>query len=201
MCIRLESLIVRRHLLPTRSSPIINIDNWRQSRDENGNQKVQYKETENSNNLLKTKVESEENFNGDKAQNINKTLINPIIHFKKNQETQNKPNKIEKKETTDYVGFSRYQSQKRGKRNKDLKISIAVLGEKGVGKSTIINTLLRSKISKISQQKSFTEYYVLEKHHDLAYHVNIIEFKGLYNIDVQVLSPKTKSSQSQFSNF
>ena len=161
MCIRLESLIVRRHLLPTRSSPIINIDNWRQSRDENGNQKVQYKETENSNNLLKTKVESEENFNGDKAQNINKTLINPIIHFKKNQETQNKPNKIEKKETTDYVGFSRYQSQKRGKRNKDLKISIAVLGEKGVGKSTIINTLLRSKISKISQQKSFTEYYVL----------------------------------------
>ena len=185
-CARLETLIVRRHLIPTRSSPMINLDNWKKSRDENGNQQIMSdKDTNNGNNKhLKTKIKSEENLNGDiKTQQIKKQS-NPIISTKINPETQNLPRhiQIEKRETTAFVGFSSYQSQRLRKRNKNLRLRIAVMGEKGVGKSSIMKTLLKSKIRNISQNKSYTEYSAKETYLNLDHHVNIIEFKGLYEL-------------------
>ena len=157
---------------------MINLDNWRQSRDENGNQQMSDKETENGNNDLKTKIKSEENLNRDKKQNS----ANPIINHKINSETQNLPilTKIDKRTTIDFVGFSSYQSQRQRRRNNNLKLRIAVMGEKGVGKSSIMKTLLKSKIRKISQNESYSEYSATETYLDLDHQVNIIEFKGLH---------------------
>ena len=186
-CARLESLIVRRHLIPTRSSPMINLDNWKRSRDENGNQQIMSdKDTKNNgnNNDLKTKIKSEENLNGDIKTQQMKKQTNPIISTKVNPETQNLPRhiQIEKRKTTDFVGFSSYQSQRLRKGNKNLRLRIAVMGEKGVGKSSIMKTLLKSKIRNIFQNKSYTEYSAKETYLNLDQHVNIIEFKGLYEL-------------------
>ena len=186
-CARLESLIVRRHLIPTRSSPMINLDNWKRSRDENGNQQIMSdKDTKNNgnNNDLKTKIKSEENLNGDIKTQQMKKQTNPIISTKVNPETQNLPRhiQIEKRKTTDFVGFSSYQSQRLRKRNKNLRLRIAVMGEKGVGKSSIMKTLLKSKIRNIFQNKSYTEYSAKETYLNLDQHVNIIEFKGLHEL-------------------
>ena len=186
-CARLESLIVRRHLIPTRSSPMINLDNWKRSRDENGNQQIMSdKDTKNNgnNNDLKTKIKSEENLNGDIKTQQMKKQTNPIISTKVNPETQNLPRhiQIEKRKTTDFVGFSSYQIQRLRKGNKNLKLRIAVMGEKGVGKSSIMKTLLKSKIRNIFQNKSYTEYSAKETYLNLDQHVNIIEFKGLYEL-------------------
>ena len=52
------------------------------------------------------------------------------------------------------------------------------MGEKGVGKSSIMKTLLKSKISNISQNESSTEYSATETYLDMDHQVNIIEFKG-----------------------
>lgn len=183
---RLETLIVRRHLVPTRSSPMINLDNWRRSRDENGNRQIMSdKDAQNinNNNDLKTKIKSEENLNGDKAQQVKKqTLVNPIISTKINPDTQILPRviQIEKRKPTDFVGFSQYDNQRFRRRNKNLRLRIAVMGEKGVGKSSIMKTLLKSKIRSISQNESYTELGATETYLDLDHHVNIIEFKGLH---------------------
>ena len=186
-CARLESLIVRRHLIPTRSSPMINLDNWKRSRDENGNQQIMsdLDTKNNSNNIdLKTKIKSEENLNGDIKTQQMKKQTNPIISTKVNPETQILPRHIhiEKRETTDFVGFSSYQIQRLRKGNKNLKLRIAVMGEKGVGKSSIMKTLLKSKIRNIFQNKSYTEYSAKETYLNLDQHVNIIEFKGLHEL-------------------
>ena len=186
-CARLETLIVRRRLIPTRSSPMINLDNWKRSRDENGNQQIMsdLDTKNNGNNIdLKTKIKSEENLNGDIKTQQMKKQTNPIISTKVNSGTQNPPRyiQIEKRETTDFVGFSSYQSQRLRKRNKNLILRIAVMGEKGVGKSSIMKTLLKSKIRNISQNKSYTEYSAKETYLNLDHHVNIIEFKGLYEL-------------------
>lgn len=182
---RLETLIVRRHLVPTRSSPMINLDNWRRSRDENGNRQIMSdKDSQNSNNNdLKTKIKSEENLNEDKAQQVKKqTLVNSIISTKINPETQILPRviQVEKRKSTAFVGFSQYHNQRLRRRNKNLRLRIAVMGEKGVGKSSIIKTLLKSKIRSISKNESYTELGATETYLDLDYHVNIIEFKGLH---------------------
>ena len=157
---------------------MINLDNWRRSRDENGNQEGSDKDTKNGNNDLKTKIKSEENLNGDKMKKQN--LVKPIINPKINPETQNLPRvtKIDKRTTIDFVGFSSYQSQKIRRRNKNLRLRIAVMGEKGVGKSSIMKTLLKSKISNISQNESYTEFSATETYLDMDHQVNIIEFKG-----------------------
>ena len=153
---------------------MINLDNWRRSRDENGNQQGSDKDTKNGNNDLKTKIKSEENLNGDKMKKQN--LVNPRI----NPETQKVPKvtKIDRRKTTDFVGFSCYQSQRDRRRNKNLKLRIAVMGEKGVGKSSIMKTLLKSKIKNISKNESSTEYSAKETYLDMDHQVNIIEFKG-----------------------
>ena len=174
---------MRRHLVPTRSSPMINLDNWRRSRDENGNRQIMSdKDTQNSNNNdLKTKIKSEENLNGDKAQQVKKhTLVNPLISTMVNPETQILPRviQIEKRKPTDFVGFSQYHDQRFRRNNKNLRLRIAVMGEKGVGKSSIMKTLLKSNIRSISQNESYTELGATETYLDLDYHVNIIEFKG-----------------------
>ena len=144
------------------------------------------KDTKNNgnNNDLKTKIKSEENLNGDIKTQQMKKQTNPIISTKVNSGTQNPPRyiQIEKRETTDFVGFSSYQSQRLRKRNKNLRLRIAVMGEKGVGKSSIMKTLLKSKIRNISQNKSYTEYSAKETYLNLDHHVNIIEFKGLYEL-------------------
>ena len=161
---------------------MINLDNWRQSRDENGNQQISDKDTENGNNDLKTKVKSEENLNRDKMKKQNS--VNPILNHKINLEAQNLPilAKIDKRTTLDFVGFSSFQSQRQRRRNSNLKLRIAVMGEKGVGKSTIMKTLLKSEIRKISQNESYTEYSATETYFDLDHQVNIIEFKGLHKL-------------------
>ena len=144
------------------------------------------KDTKNNgnNNDLKTKIKSEENLNGDIKTQQMKKQTNPIISTKVNPETQNLPRhiQIEKRKTTDFVGFSSYQSQRLRKRNKNLRLRIAVMGEKGVGKSSIMKTLLKSKIRNISENKSYTEYSAKETYLNLDHHVNIIEFKGLYEL-------------------
>ena len=160
---------------------MINLDNWRRSRDENGNQEMtDNKDPNNGNNDLRTKIKSEENLNEDKAKKMKQTIVNSIISTKINPETQSLPKliPIEKKETTDYVGFSSYQSQRFRRKRKNLKLRIAVMGEKGVGKSSITKTLLNSEIETISQSKNYTEYYATETYLGLDHQVNVIEFKG-----------------------
>merc|ERR1711860_31927 len=173
-----------------------------------GNQQIMSdKDTKNNgnNNDLKTKIKSEENLNGDIKTQHMKKQTNPIISTKVNPGTQNPPRhtQIEKRETTDFVGFSSYQSQRLRKRNKNLRLRIAVMGEKGVGKSSIMKTLLKSKIRNISQNKSYTEYSAKETYLNLDHHVNIIEFKGYGETanNTDIWEPGVKYFESQLENY
>ena len=94
-----------------------------------------------------------------------------------------------RKEISDFVGFSNYlhQVQRRRRRN-NRSLKIAVMGEKGVGKTTFIRTFIQNSKIQTKEHKTFTEYLVTESVDDKEYTVTLIEFKGKCNI---VLSKKS----------
>ena len=84
-----------------------------------------------------------------------------------------------RKEISDFVGFSNYlhQVQRRRRRN-NRSLKIAVMGEKGVGKTTFIRTFIKNSKLQTKEHKTFTEYLVTESVDDNEYTVTLIEFKG-----------------------
>ena len=88
-----------------------------------------------------------------------------------------------RKEISDFVGFSNYIHQvqrRRWRNNRSLKI--AVMGEKGVGKTTFIRTFIQNSNIQTKEHKTFTEYIVTENVDDKEYTVTLIEFKGKCNV-------------------
>ena len=101
-----------------------------------------------------------------------------------------------RKEISDFVGFSNYihQVQRRRRRN-NRSLKIAVMGEKGVGKTTFIRTFIQNSKIQTKEHKTFTEYIVTESVDDKEYTVTLIEFKGKCNVvlSVQIMICSTQA--------
>ena len=92
-----------------------------------------------------------------------------------------------RKEISDFVGFSNYLHQvQRRRRRKDRSLKIAVMGEKGVGKTTFIRTFIQNSKIQTNEHRTFTEYIVTEGVDDEEYTVTLIEFKGKCNVVLSV---------------
>ena len=78
-----------------------------------------------------------------------------------------------RKELKGPVGFQTYFEQKK-RRRKSPNLRIVVVGEKGVGKSCLIQTLLSDAIIDISTHQQFTQYKAKIE----ALSVTVTEFKG-----------------------
>lgn len=79
-----------------------------------------------------------------------------------------------KKESTDVVGFSSIIAQ-RERRRKEQTLRMIVMGEKGVGKTTFLQSLLYDSIMEVTKHKDYTRYKA--KLDNLT--VIATEFKGI----------------------
>ena len=186
----LESLISRREMNPlTRSAPVIDLDNWKTRKDENANQ-----ERSQTNNNVGTGTSA--TYNND---NNNKSRSNSILKFKKLNSISNiiiseEPQKSEdlpkvspelkktviKKEICDFVGFSSICNQRqRIVRHRGTSLRILVMGEKGVGKSVIIRTLLsKAEQNTVKQRDKFREVSATILENQRNINVATLEFPG-----------------------
>ena len=173
----------------TRSAPVIDLDNWKTRKDENANQ-----ERSQTNNNVGTGTSA--TYDND---NNNKSRSNSILKFKKLNSISNiiiseEPQKSEdlpkvspelkktviKKEICDFVGFSSICNQRqRIVRHRGTSLRILVMGEKGVGKSVIIRTLLsKAEQNTVKQREVFREVSATILENQRNINVATLEFPG-----------------------
>ena len=171
---------------------MIDLDNWKTRKDQNANQErsqtsndVKYRGTgtsatynnnnnNNNNSILKFK----------KLNSISNIIISEDPESQKSTDLSTvspEPQKtIIKKEICDFVGFSSICNQRqRIVRRRGTSLRIIVMGEKGVGKSTIVKTFLSNAGQNTSKQHdNFREVSATILENNLNINVSTLEFAG-----------------------
>ena len=175
-----------------RSAPVIDLDNWKTRKDQNANQE----RSQTSNDVKYRGTGTSATYNNNNNNNNNSILkfkkLNSIsnIIISEDPEPQKSPDPptvspepqktITKKEICDFVGFSSICNQRqRIVRGKGTSLRIIVMGEKGVGKSTIVKTFLsKAKQNTYKQYDQYREVSAKILENNLNINVATLEFPG-----------------------
>ena len=174
-----------------RSAPVIDLDNWKTRKDQNANQ--ERSQTSNDVNHGGTGTSATYNNNNNnnssilkfkKLNSISNIIISEDPEPQKSQDPPTvspEPQKtITKKAICDFVGFSSICNQRqRIVRGKGTSLRIIVMGEKGVGKSTIVKTFLsKAKQNTYKQYDQYREVSAKILENNLNINVATLEFPG-----------------------
>ena len=168
-----------------RSSPLISLDNWKSKKDENANQEssantgndVKHGTSAHSSSII---LNNNNSFHKPKNCHSSDAIIPEECQTTTNISSvgQRQEHKTPiKKEICDFVGFSNICGQRqRIKRQRGSSLRLMVLGEKGVGKSTLINSLLWGGTEHSVQQ--YSQYRELSATLKEGIRVSALEFPG-----------------------